>query len=253
MNLTIINQDGKLSVDSREVAEAIGKEHKELLRSIRNYIEILTSAEMLPLNFFIPSEYIDSKKEARPCYLLTKKGCDMVANKMTGEKGVIFTAKYVTKFEEMEQHLTNNPKLPLTYKEALIQLVEQVDKNESLQLQNTQQAQIIGELKPKADYTDTILQNKGLVTITQIAKDYGMSGQEMNEKLHDLHVQYKQSDQWLLYREHHDKGYTHSNTIDILHKDGSRGVKMNTKWTQKGRLFIYELLKDHGIFPLIEL
>lgn len=112
--------------------------------------------------------------------------------------------------------------------------------------------QLIGELKPKADYTDLILNNKGLVTITQIAKDYGMSGQEMNELLHRLGVQYKQSGQWLLYKDYHDKGYTHSVTVNFTRSDGRPDIKMNTKWTQKGRLFMYNLLKDSGYLPLIE-
>lgn len=125
-------------------------------------------------------------------------------------------------------------------------------KVEALQLENSKQKQLIGELKPKADYTDTILKNPGLVTITQIAKDYGMSGKKMNKILHNLNVQYKQSEQWLLYSEHHGKGYTHSETIDITRSNGKEDIKMNTKWTQKGRLFIYDLLKKNGILPLIE-
>lgn len=114
------------------------------------------------------------------------------------------------------------------------------------------QQQIIGELKPLADYTDVILKNKGLVTITQISKDYGMSGFEMNNILHDLKVQYKMGDQWLLYAKHQKCGYTHSETINFKHKNGRPDVKMNTKWTQKGRLFIYDLLKEQRILPLIE-
>lgn len=125
-------------------------------------------------------------------------------------------------------------------------------KVEHLQLVTSKQKQLIGELKPKADYTDKILKNTGLVTIAQIAKDYGMSGQKMNELLHNLKVQYKQSDQWLLYSEHHGKGYTHSETVDIKRSDGREDIKMNTKWTQKGRLFIYDLLKKNYILPLIE-
>lgn len=113
--------------------------------------------------------------------------------------------------------------------------------------------QVIRELKPRADYTDEILRNKGLVTITQISKDYGMSGNAMNAILHELGVQYKQSEQWLLYQKYHDKGFTHSETINIIRKDGRPDVTMNTKWTQKGRLFIYRLLKEmRGIVPLIE-
>lgn len=136
---------------------------------------------------------------------------------------------------------------------VLTALKQEREEKQALLLANKQKDQIIGELKPKADYTDTILKNKGLVTITQIAKDYGMSGEKMNELLHSLRIQYKQNGQWLLYCEHHGKGYTHSETIPIVHKDGRKDIKMNTKWTQKGRLFIYEKLKaEKGILPIIE-
>lgn len=134
----------------------------------------------------------------------------------------------------------------------LTELKKEREEKEQLKLTATKQQQIIGELKPRADYTDRILKNTGLVTITQIAKDYGMSGQAMNELLHKLRVQYKQSGQWLLYRDHQGKGYTHSETIDITRKDGTPDIRMNTKWTQKGRLFLYELLKDGKIYPDIE-
>lgn len=137
-----------------------------------------------------------------------------------------------------------------------IQLLQELKKErqerKELELANKKKDQIIGELKPKADYTDKILQSKGTVTITQIAKDYGISGQAMNELLHELGVQYKQSGQWLLYSEYQGKGYTKSHTIDIIRADGSPDSVMHTKWTQKGRLFLYNLLKDNGILPIIE-
>ena len=113
--------------------------------------------------------------------------------------------------------------------------------------------QIIGELKPKADYYDEILKNPGLVTITQIAKDYGMSAKEMNRLLHDSGIQYKQSGQWLLYSTYHNMGYTHSETVNITRSDGRPDVKMNTKWTQKGRIFLYNTLKEKEILPVIEM
>lgn len=108
------------------------------------------------------------------------------------------------------------------------------------------------ELKPKADYCDLILQSKALVNISQIAKDYGMSGKAMNKLLHDLGVQYKQSNQWLLYSKYQNSGYTHSKTIDITRSNGLSDVRMHTEWTQKGRLFLYELLKRNGVIPVIE-
>lgn len=122
----------------------------------------------------------------------------------------------------------------------------------SLETEVSVKDKIIGELKPRADYAKKILNNSGLVAITQIAKDYGMSGQVMNELLHDLGVQYKKSGQWLLYSKYHGKGYVHSETVDITHKDGTPDVRMHTKWTQRGRLFLYELLKRNGYLPVIE-
>ncbi len=145
--------------------------------------------------------------------------------------------------------LLNNPDLAI---QAFTALKAEREKNQQLNTTIKVQEQLIGELQPKANYVDIILNNGGLVTITQIAKDYGMSGKEMNQLLHKYKVQYKQSGQWLLYSKYHDKGYTHSRTIHITHKDGTPDTRMETKWTQKGRLFIYELLKDDGILPIIE-
>ena len=126
------------------------------------------------------------------------------------------------------------------------------DSVKSLSTEISVKNQIIGELKPKADYYDEILKNPGLVTITQIAKDYGMSGKKMNDILHDIGIQYKQSGQWLLYSKYHCMGYTHSETVDIVRSDGRPDVKMNTKWSQKGRIFLYDKLKENGILPVIE-
>lgn len=102
---------GKSVIDSREVAEMVEKQHKNLLADIRGYLKIMEKANGLnfqPVDFFIPSTYQDNKGEDRPCYLITKKGCDMIANKLTGEKGVLFTAAYVTAFEDMKRALSSN-------------------------------------------------------------------------------------------------------------------------------------------------
>lgn len=125
-------------------------------------------------------------------------------------------------------------------------------KVEKLTTQNLMLEQQVKEMKPKVDYVDTILKNKGLVSMTQIAKDYGMSAEKMNKILHELKVQFKQGKQWFLYSKYHDKGYTQSETIPITRSDGTPDITLNTKWTQKGRLFIYELLKKNNIVPMIE-
>ena len=122
------------------------------------------------------------------------------------------------------------------------------DLEQTVSVQN----QRIAELQPKADYTDKILQSKSLMTITQIAKDYGMSGKRMNEILNQFRVQYKQNGQWLLYSKYQSKGYTSSETISFRKDDGRTITKLDTKWTQKGRLFLYNLLKENDIIPTIE-
>ncbi len=145
--------------------------------------------------------------------------------------------------------LLDNPDLLIKVATAL---KEERERNKVLSHEVQVKTQIIGELKPKADYLDKILKNPGVMTITQIAKDYGLSGKAMNGLLHDKGIQYKQSGQWLLYSEYHDKGYTHSHTVEFERSDGRADTKLNTKWTQKGRIFIYNLLKEDGILPVIE-
>ena len=145
--------------------------------------------------------------------------------------------------------LLNNPDLLI---QIATQLKQERIARKELETEVKKQGQIIGELRPKADYVDRILKSKSLLNIGQIAKDYGMSGQALNKILHNLKVQYKQGNQWLLYSKYQSKGYTHSESIDIQLSDGSIKVELRTKWTQKGRLFLYELLKDNGYLPMIE-
>lgn len=105
------------------------------------------------------------------------------------------------------------------------------------------------ELQPKASYYDVILQSKSLISISKIAKDYGLSGTKLNQLLNDWGIQYKQGGTWLLYQKYADKGYTQSQTVEY---NGGEGSKLHTKWTQKGRLFLHDLLKQHGYLPMIE-
>lgn len=101
--LTILNFNGVETVDSRQVAETVGKEHKNLIRDIRTYCEHLTELNFEPSEFFIENSYTDPTGRTLPCYLITRKGCDMIANKLAGKKGTEFTAKYINAFYAMEQ------------------------------------------------------------------------------------------------------------------------------------------------------
>lgn len=116
----------------------------------------------------------------------------------------------------------------------------------ALTAENQMQAQIISEFKPKVEYVDIILQSNDAVTTTQIAADYGLSAKKLNKILHDEKIQHKVNDQWILYKDQMNKGYTKSETIQITKSDGRRESKIYTKWTQKGRLKIHEILTNLG-------
>ena len=135
---------------------------------------------------------------------------------------------------------------------ALTALKEERAKTKVLEEQNAVQSQQIMELQPKASYYDLVLNCKDLVSVTTIAKDYGWSARKMNTYLHDLGVQYKQGSVWILYQKYAEMGYTSTKTHSHPGKDGDVHATVHTYWTQKGRLFIYSLLKENGILPMVE-
>lgn len=148
------------------------------------------------------------------------------------------------------EELIANPDLAIAAFQAL---KAECEKRQSLEEAVAVQAQQIAELKSKATYYDVVLKCKDAVNISLIAKDYGWSAQRMNEYLHKKGVQYKQSDIWLLYQKHAGCGYTKTNTHVYEDSCGREHTKVHTKWTHKGRLFIYEMLKADGIYPQIEM
>ncbi len=144
--------------------------------------------------------------------------------------------------------LIDNPDLGIA---ALNALKEEREKNKKLEDSVAIKTQQISEMIPKASYYDVVLNCKDLVSISTISKDYGCSAKKMNKILHEKGVQFKQGDIWLLYQKYSEKGYTSTKTHTYLDNDGQH-TKVHTYWTQKGRLFIYDLLKKDGIYPNIE-
>lgn len=174
--LTVINKNGAQVIDSREVAEMINKRHDHLIRDIKNYSEIIfgcTHPNIGVSDFFIESSYKDSTGRELPCYLLTKKGCDMVANKMTGEKGILFTAMYVTAFEQMRNELHPKFNVPTTFAEALRLAADQQEKIE-------EQAKLLEEQKPKVEFFDTVADSKTAISMNDVAKVLGIKGMGRN-------------------------------------------------------------------------
>lgn len=117
----------------------------------------------------------------------------------------------------------------------------------NLKLENSMQKQMIAEFKPVKEYVDTILSSTDTVTVTQIAADYGLSARALNKILWEEHLIHSVNGQWILYKRWMNKGFTKSETINVPRADGSSKVVMNTKWTQKGRLKIHEILTAVGI------
>lgn len=252
-----MNELEQKTISSVEVAEMVRKEHSKLLRDIRNYIEHLAEAKIGSGDFFTESKYKDANNQERPCYLVTKKGCEFIAHKMTGVRGTEFTAKYIDRFHEMEDSIkahipTGQELIALAVVEAQRMLAQKEEEVKQLQTTVQQMDAVITDMTPKVDYVDKILSSNDCMTVTQIAQDYGMSAVRFNSVLRTAGIQRKVGDQWILYADFQGKGYVRTKTNDYVKHDGSTGTKPLTVWTQKGRMFLYNKLKEIGIEPIEE-
>ena len=242
-NLEVLGQ--VKTIPSYEVAEMMGKAHWEVLRMLEGYvppegsksrkvigiIPTLNDHNVVVVNYFMEFTYIDAKGESRKYYECTKMGCDMLANKMTGEKGILFTAKYVAKFEEMRQQLQQVDSYmiadPIERAKAWIR---EEEERKMLALTVEQQ-------KPKVEYHDAVLNSDKLVTTTDIAKDLGMSARSLNLKLNELGIIFKQGKSWKLYAKHQNKVPEYCDYH--INEFGQ-----TLKWTEKGRKFIIDTLNE---------
>lgn len=219
-------------------------EHKDLLKIIRLEFE-----EEIGEGKISPTSYKDQWNREQPMFILNLQQSRQVLVRESK-----FVRKAVIKYiDELENKLRGQFQVPTSFAEALRLAAEQQEKIEKLALDNKVKDQQISELQPKASYYDLILQCKDLLSMTVIAKDYGKSAEWMNKKLHQLGVQFKQSRVWLLYQKYADKGYTQTKTQNYPKTDGTQGVKIHMYWSQKGRLFLYNLLKNNGIMPIVEM
>lgn len=242
----------KETMTSLEIAEVTGRNHKDVMRSIR---EMEDAWAKVNGRKFALVEYKDAKGEMRPCYSLNKTECLYIATKFNDEA----RAKLVLRWEELETKERNQYQVPQSFAEALMLAAKQQEQIEEQQRQLEANSKeivelngAISEMEPKVTYVDMILASKETVTTTQIAQDYGQSAKAFNVLLRNFGVQHKVGGQWVLYAKHLPFGYVQSDTFPIVHKNGTNGTVMHTKWTQKGRLFLYEELKKHNVMPLIE-
>lgn len=235
-------ENNQVVTNSRNVAEHFEKEHKTVLRAIENL-----AAQNCATRFFFKTTY-ENRGKQYPMYLMNRDGFSLLVMGFTGKKAIEWKLKYIEAFNKMEEEIKSTALVLPDFTnpaEAARAWADQYEKTQKLLAENK-------VLKPKADYTDRILASNKTVTTTAIAKDYGMSAKGFNKMLHDMHVIYKASGQWFLYAKYQDKGYTHSKTFDFRGSNGEDNCKMHTEWTQKGRLFLYNFLKERDVLPLIE-
>jgi Rha family phage regulatory protein len=246
MNELVFVEKNKVVTDSLTIADVFGKDHKNVLRDISTQIEYAGEG-FARLNFERGS-YKDKNNQSRPKYNLTEEAFTLVAMSYNTREAVQMKVKFIQEFKKMRTELANK-NLP-SY--SIEDPIERAKKWILEQTEKKMLEQRLAETEPKVTYYDEILKSTNTVNISQIAKDYGLSGQALNSILHDDGVQYKLSGQWLLYSKHQDKGYTKSETQEYTRSNGEIGTKLHTKWTQKGRLFIHQVLGKRGIVPVMD-
>ena len=176
--LQLINEHGKIYADSRQVAEMIGKRHNHLMRSIDGYVEVLGQNPKLGSdNFFVKSSYQAGTGKTYPCYKLTRKGCDMVANKLTGAKGILFTAEYVTRFEEMEKQLQTQSQLP-NFNDPVASARAWADAMEAKQKALLE----LKEAQPKIEFAEAIQASNESISVSTFAKILKQNGIDTGER-----------------------------------------------------------------------
>ena len=228
--LELMNRNENKTMTSLEVAEITGKKHKNIIRDIKDETDKL--GVEIGRHIFEPSYYINSQNKKQPMFELTLDGVMQLGARYSAE----IRYKLIQIAKEKLQ-----PK-QYTTKELLLMQLESIEKIEKLELENKQKQEVIEYQKPKVEYTDNVLKSDTLINISQIAKDFNLSGTRLNKILCENKIQYKQGKQYNLYQKYIDmdlaKSYTYLDTKGNSH--------MCLKWTEKGRKFIYDLLKELG-------
>jgi len=245
------NENGDIFMTRKQIGEAL--EYSEPDTAIR---KIHKRHEERLKQFSVQTNLVGTDGKQYETYIYNEKGIYEIIRKSQQPKADEFYDFVYDLLEKLRKDelkvVKAEPKLPSNYKEALIALLEKEEEREQLELENKMYQQQIADAQPKLTYIDEVLRCSDLLLTTQIAEDYGMSAIAFNKLLHKYGIQYNLNKQWLLYSKYKGLGYTKSETKEYPKPDGSTGVKLHTKWTQKGRLFLYETLKTKGILPTME-
>ncbi len=250
--------NNKNTITTLEIADMLEIRHWEVLRKLegtektKGIIDILNDNNFVVVDYFIKSTYLDSKNESRPCYNVTKLGCDFLANKFTGEKGIIFTARYVRRFNEMERVLKEQqPKLPTTYKEALQQLLIEVEEKEQLQLENQEKDKVIQLQQPKALFADAVSASNNSILVGELAKLIKQNGVDIGQ---NRLFAWMRENGYLIKRKGEDYNIPTQKSMNlrimevkkrvINNPDGSTKVTRTVKITGKGQVYFVNKFKS---------
>lgn len=244
-------KDGTAYLKLENVARGLGftqeKNGVEYVRweTVSKYLDELHFPNKLGKDNFIPENIF---------YRLAMKAKNETAEKFQAKVAdeIIPSIRKHGGYIAGQENLTDDELLEKAVLVAQRKIAERDKKIKDLETTVHDMDKVISEMTPKADYVDIILQSNSTVLTTQIAQDYGMSAKAFNKMLADFRIQRKVGGQWILYAEYQGKGYVHSQTINITRSNGQPDVKMQTEWTQRGRIFLYEELKKYGIYPMIE-
>lgn len=245
MNDLVTINNGQPITTSRKIAEKFGKNHKDVLKAVRN---LDCSQKFIERNF-APNEFKDSIGRTLSEYIVTRDGFSFLVMGFTGKLAAKFKEEFINQFNLMEKQLkAANPILPdfSNPVEMAREWANQYEKNNLL-------VETIERQMPDVEYCNDVLKSINRHTTTTIAKELDMTAQKLNKLLHEKGVQYKQDGVWVLYSKHQGKQYTDTRTH--LYESSNQTVKshINTVWTEKGRRFIHDLISQKGktitLFP----
>lgn len=234
---------GQKYLDSREVAEMVGKEHNKLLRDIRVYITQLDASKVGHTDFFTESQYTDKSNRQKPCYLVTKKGCEFIAHKLTGVKGTEFTAKYINRFHEMEDTIKTqlpqgNDLIALAVIEAQKMIAER-DKQ-------------IERMKPKEIFADAVSASETSILVGDLAKLISQNGYKIGQK---RLFEWLRTNNFLIkcgssrnmpQQRFVEQGLFEVKESNVQNPDGSVRITRTTKVTGKGQLYFVNKFLQKG-------
>lgn len=227
-------------LSSMEVAEMVEKDHAHLMRDIRNYVDLLNQSNFGSVDFFKEDTYKDAKGEVRNCYLISKKGCEFIAHKLTGQKGAIFTAKYIDRFHEMQDALSTKEMMKLpSYPDALRAWADALEENRLLEAENA-------VLKPKAEFFDAVTDSKDAIPMANVAKVLDVKGIGRNNLFKILRAEKILQSNSIPYQEYIDRGYFRVVEQKYDKPYGEVGINIKTLVFQKGIDFIRKLLIKKG-------